>query len=178
MTEHPFPYEGPEELRQPILTALRRVVDPEVALNVVDVGLIYGVTVANGKLHAQVTMTSAACPVTDVILEDIETQLDRDMPPELLIQVELVWSPPLVHRPHERAGSPLHGMVTPPPPSAPMRTRVAPARPRTLAPLVLILVALALVSGITGGLVRAGVPCPPSSRFRVGRGMPRWPTRG
>ena len=93
MTEHPFPYEGPEELRQPILTALRRVVDPEVALNVVDVGLIYGVTVANGKLHAQVT-TSAACPVTDVILEDIETQLDRDMPPELLIQVELVWSPP------------------------------------------------------------------------------------
>ena len=39
-------------------------------------------------------MTSAACPVTDVILEDIETQLDRDMPPELLIQVELVWSPP------------------------------------------------------------------------------------
>ena len=94
MTEHPFPYEGPEELRQPILTALRRVVDPEVALNVVDVGLIYGVTVADGKLHAQVTMTSAACPVTDVILEDIETQLDRDMPPELLIQVELVWSPP------------------------------------------------------------------------------------
>lgn len=94
MTEHPFPYEGPEELRQPILKALRRVVDPEVALNVVDVGLIYGVTVANGKLHARVTMTSAACPVTDVILEDIETQLDRDMPPELLIQVELVWSPP------------------------------------------------------------------------------------
>ena len=94
MTEHPFPYEGPEELRQPILTALRRVVDPEVALNVVDVGLIYGVTVANGKLHARVTMTSAACPVTDVILEDIETQLDRDMPPELLIKVELVWSPP------------------------------------------------------------------------------------
>ena len=41
-----------------------------------------------------------------------------------------------------------------------MRTRVAPARPRTLAPLVLILVALALVSGITGGLVRAGVPLP------------------
>ena len=46
------------------------------ALNVVDVGLIYGVTVADGKLHAQVTMTSAACPVTDVILEDIETQLE------------------------------------------------------------------------------------------------------
>ncbi len=94
MTTPPYPYEGPEELRQPILTALRRVVDPEVALNVVDVGLIYGVTVADGKLNARVTMTSAACPVTDVILEEIETELDRDMPPELLIQVELVWTPP------------------------------------------------------------------------------------
>ena len=94
MSPSPFPYDGPEELRAPILAALRRVVDPEVALNVVDVGLIYGVTVAQGKLHALVTMTSAACPVTDVILEEIETELDRDMPPELLIQVELVWEPP------------------------------------------------------------------------------------
>lgn len=94
MTEAPFPYEGPPELLKPIIAALRRVVDPEVAMNVVDVGLIYGVTVAQGKLHAVVTMTSAACPVTDVILEEIETELDRDMPPELLIQVELVWQPP------------------------------------------------------------------------------------
>ncbi|MBD9390971.1 metal-sulfur cluster assembly factor [Acidovorax sp. ACV01] len=94
MSASPFPYDGPEELRAPILAALRRVVDPEVAMNVVDVGLIYGVTVAQGKLHALVTMTSAACPVTDVILEEIETELDRDMPPELLIQVELVWEPP------------------------------------------------------------------------------------
>ncbi|KRB35380.1 metal-sulfur cluster assembly factor [Acidovorax sp. Root70] len=94
MSEAPFPYDGPEELRQPIVAALSRVVDPEVALNVVDVGLVYGVTVAQGKLHARVTMTSAACPVTDVILEEIEAELDRDMPPELLIQVELVWEPP------------------------------------------------------------------------------------
>jgi len=94
MSASPFPYDGPEELRALILAALRRVVDPEVAMNVVDVGLIYGVTVAQGKLHALVTMTSAACPVTDVILEEIETELDRDMPPELLIQVELVWEPP------------------------------------------------------------------------------------
>ena len=35
-------------------------------------------------------MTSAACPVADLIIEEIETELDRDMPPELLIEVELV----------------------------------------------------------------------------------------
>jgi metal-sulfur cluster biosynthetic enzyme len=90
----PFPYEGPEELRQVVITALRRVVDPEVALNVVDVGLIYGVKIAEGMVHAEVTMTSAACPVADVIIQDIEKELDAVMPPELLVHVELVWYPP------------------------------------------------------------------------------------
>jgi metal-sulfur cluster biosynthetic enzyme len=94
MSQQPFPYQGPEALRQPVVDALRRVVDPEVAMNIVDVGLIYGVTVADGKLHVAVTMTSAACPVADLIVEEIETELDRDMPPDLKIQVELVWEPP------------------------------------------------------------------------------------
>ena len=93
MSSSPFPYRGPEALREPTLRALRRVVDPEVSLNVVDVGLVYGVTVEDGTLHAQVTMTSAACPVTDLILEEIENELDRELPAELLIRVELVWEP-------------------------------------------------------------------------------------
>lgn len=94
MSAQPFPYDGPDELHQPILAALRRVVDPEVALNVVDVGLIYGVTVAHGQVHARVTMTSAACPVTELILEEIETELDKVVPGDLQIRVELVWEPP------------------------------------------------------------------------------------
>ena len=94
MSAAPFPYQGPEALRQPIFDALRRVVDPEVAMSIVDVGLIYGVTVSEGTLHVDVTMTSAACPVADLIIDEIETELDRDLPPELLIQVDLVWEPP------------------------------------------------------------------------------------
>ncbi|MDI1273199.1 metal-sulfur cluster assembly factor [Polaromonas sp.] len=90
----PFPYEGPEALRQPLLEALTRVVDPEVAMSIVDVGLIYGVTVTDGKLHVRLTMTSAACPVADLIIDEVETELDRVAPPELLIEVELVWEPP------------------------------------------------------------------------------------
>jgi metal-sulfur cluster biosynthetic enzyme len=89
-----FPYEGPDELHQPIGDALRRVVDPEVALNIVDVGLIYGVTVSEGMVHVKVTMTSAACPVADVIVQDIENELDAVMPADLLVHVELVWNPP------------------------------------------------------------------------------------
>lgn len=96
MTESkaPFPYEGPDALRQTIVDALTRVVDPEVAMSIVDVGLIYGVTVTDEKLHVRLTMTSAACPVADLIIDEVETELDRVAPPELLIEVELVWEPP------------------------------------------------------------------------------------
>lgn len=89
-----FPFEGPERLRATITEALRRVVDPEMALNILDVGLVYGVTVADGTVHVRLTMTSAACPVTDVIVEEVESELDRALPAELKIGVELVWEPP------------------------------------------------------------------------------------
>lgn len=92
---NPLPaYSGPDALRAPILKALRSVVDPEVAMNILDVGLVYRVTVDERKLHLQVTMTSAACPVADVILDDIESALEHEMPAEIQIEVEVVWEPP------------------------------------------------------------------------------------
>ena len=94
MTAGPFPYEGPAELLPVLVAALERVVDPEVALNIVDVGLVYGARVKDGRLDVDVTMTSAACPVTAVIIGDIENELDQDLPPDLKIHVELVWEPP------------------------------------------------------------------------------------
>ena len=89
-----FAYEGPPELLPAIDAALHLVIDPEVALNIVDVGLVYRVTVAGGRVDVNVTMTSAACPVADVIVEDIEFQLDQSLPGDLEIHVELVWEPP------------------------------------------------------------------------------------
>lgn len=89
-----IPYTGPEAWRQPIADALQNVVDPELALSIVDVGLIYGITVGDAKVHVLLTMTSAACPVTELIVEDVEAALDRVVPPELVIQVELTWVPP------------------------------------------------------------------------------------
>lgn len=89
-----FDYAGPPELLPAIVQALESVVDPEVAMNIVDVGLVYGVKVAEGRVDVDLTMTSAACPVTDILLEDVEDALDRALPPELKIHVELVWEPP------------------------------------------------------------------------------------
>ena len=89
-----YPYTGPEALRKPIEDALRRVVDPEVAMTIVDVGLVYGVTVSDERLHVQLTMTSAACPVTDLIVDEVGAELDRVAPTEMNVDVELVWQPP------------------------------------------------------------------------------------
>ena len=94
MSEERFAYEGPPELLATIVQALERVVDPEVAMNIVDVGLVYTVKVADQRVDVDLTMTSAACPVTDIIVEDVENELDRALPPELKIHVELVWEPP------------------------------------------------------------------------------------
>jgi metal-sulfur cluster biosynthetic enzyme len=89
-----FPYEGPEALRQPLTAALSRVVDPEVSMNIVDVGLVYGVTVDADTVLVLITMTSAACPVIDLIIEDAELELDKVVPAHLKICMELVWEPP------------------------------------------------------------------------------------
>lgn len=94
MTGMAYSYEGPEELRQPILAALRRVVDPEVAMSIVDVGLVYGVTVEAERVKVLLTMTSAACPVVDVIVDDACTELDKVVPVDQRIHVEVVWEPP------------------------------------------------------------------------------------
>lgn len=92
-TDAPFPYAGPAALRQAIEGALGQVVDPEVAMSIVDVGLVYGVTVGDEQVDIVMTMTSAACPVTDVIIGDVEAELDRVVPPQMKIHVELVWEP-------------------------------------------------------------------------------------
>lgn len=106
----PYPYTGPESLRQPILRALSGVVDPELALDIVDIGLVYGVDVDDERVHVRVTMTTAACPVTEVILQDVEDALDRAVPGERRIVVQLVWEPPwTVDRVSERARRFLQG---------------------------------------------------------------------
>lgn len=89
-----FPYRGPVELRQPVYEALRRVVDPEMALTIVDVGLIYGVVIDGDKAAIRITMTSVACPVIDVIIDEVDLELDRTLPRGMAIEIELVWEPP------------------------------------------------------------------------------------
>ena len=72
--------------------ALRDVVDPELGINVVDLGLIYGITV-DGEANAiiDMTLTSAACPLTDVIEEQTAQSLDGIVE---AFRINWVWMPP------------------------------------------------------------------------------------
>jgi metal-sulfur cluster biosynthetic enzyme len=79
---------------QPLLgAALKCVVDPEMALDVVELGLIYRVEVAPALTRVRLTMTSAACPVTEHIVEEVGHAV-RAARPECPVDVELVWDPP------------------------------------------------------------------------------------
>jgi metal-sulfur cluster biosynthetic enzyme len=94
MSASPFPYDGRADLQAPVAAALTRVVDPEVALSIVDVGLIYGVRIDERQAQVRLTMTSAACPVADLIIEEVEDELDRVLPAGCALEVELCWEPP------------------------------------------------------------------------------------
>ncbi|MBL8325375.1 MAG: metal-sulfur cluster assembly factor [Rubrivivax sp.] len=74
--------------------ALRAVQDPEAGMNIVDLGLIYGVTAAQDGVAVQMTMTSAACPVAEMLVDEVREVLRRTLPAGTPVDVELVWDPP------------------------------------------------------------------------------------
>lgn len=80
-------------LQERALTALRDVVDPEVGLNVVDLGLVYGVTADAGRVTVQLTMTTSACPLGEHLQREAEEKL-RAVEGVESATVDLVWEPP------------------------------------------------------------------------------------
>ena len=92
-TAETFVFHGDAALKPRIVEALRRVVDPEMALNVLDLGLVCEVHASPGRVHVLMTMTSAACPVTELILEEVEVRIEQAMPTGTLVDIELVWEP-------------------------------------------------------------------------------------
>jgi len=80
-------------VRKQIADILRHVDDPELGINVVDLGLVYDLQFEDGDLAVEITMTTPACPLSDYIKQGIRhvtgqvKQIDR-------VQIEIVWDPP------------------------------------------------------------------------------------
>ncbi|MBI2306953.1 MAG: metal-sulfur cluster assembly factor [Rhodocyclales bacterium] len=74
--------------------ALRTVVDPEAGMNIVDLGLVYGVDVDPPAVRVLLTLTSPTCPMGDLILDEARQAITACLPDGWTQDVRLVWEPP------------------------------------------------------------------------------------
>ena len=74
--------------------ALRKVVDPEVGINIVDLGLVYAIALDEHGVTVDLTMTSPACPMGESIVAEAEYELSAVLPTRSSVAVNLVWDPP------------------------------------------------------------------------------------
>ena len=79
-----------EEVRR----ALASVEDPEAGMNIVDLGLVYGVSVEHERVRVTMTMTSPACPVAPYLVDEATAAIRAVAPEGMDVNVELVWEPP------------------------------------------------------------------------------------
>lgn len=88
----PLP-DPPDDPEAAVRDLLREVLDPELPISLVDLGLIYGVEVRERTARVKVTFTATACPCMEFIREDIRDRLLRETWLEE-VEVEDVWDPP------------------------------------------------------------------------------------
>jgi metal-sulfur cluster biosynthetic enzyme len=74
--------------------ALKGVEDPEAGMSVLDLGLVYGVAVEEGKVRVEMTMTSPACPAAPYIVDEAAAAIRAIAPEGTDVDVQLVWEPP------------------------------------------------------------------------------------
>jgi metal-sulfur cluster biosynthetic enzyme len=74
--------------------ALRQVDDPEAGMNIVDLGLVYGVEVGADFVKVEMTMTTAACPMAEMLTEQARSVIVSIAPEGTAVDVQLVWDPP------------------------------------------------------------------------------------
>lgn len=84
--------------REQIIKILKEVIDPELAVNIVDLGLVYDIRIAENekRLAVDMTLTSAGCPLGDVIFEEVYHKLTAHFP-NIQLDLNLVWDPPWSH---------------------------------------------------------------------------------
>jgi len=92
--ERPEKDEGDPELQERVLEALKTVQDPEIPVNLVDLGLIYELLVnKDGTVYVEMTLTAPSCPVASALPGQVGDAI-RDVAGVTDVRVKLVWTPP------------------------------------------------------------------------------------
>ena len=85
---------GPDAIRDEVIAQLKTVFDPEIPVNIYELGLIYKVDVAvNGAAQIEMTLTTPMCPAAEVLPPEVETKA-RGVPGVTSVHLDLVWDPP------------------------------------------------------------------------------------
>jgi metal-sulfur cluster biosynthetic enzyme len=87
------PQSSGREIERRVWSALAEIDDPEMPVNLVDLGLIYGLEVGEGTVNLRLTFTAMGCPASDLIVEDIRERLLRE-PGVRQVNIDVVWNPP------------------------------------------------------------------------------------
>ena len=96
LSERPEQVSGEEpggELYEAVITALKEIFDPEIPVNIYDLGLIYGVEINGGHATVSMTLTTPHCPVAESMPAEVELRVGA-VPGIGDAEVNLVWDPP------------------------------------------------------------------------------------
>lgn len=77
-----------------VVEALHSVIDPEIGVNVVDLGLVYGLDVAGGDVRVTLSMTTPTCPLSEYLVDASQQTIARQVPGVGTVVVEIVTDPP------------------------------------------------------------------------------------
>ena len=86
-------HETPTDVAE-IMQLLKSVIDPEAGISIVDMGLIYEVALLDNGVYIKMTMTSAACPMGDLLMEEITHCLRPKFPAPQAIEIDISFDPP------------------------------------------------------------------------------------
>jgi len=76
-----------------VIDALGRVIDPELGIDIVNLGMIYRVDCVGSAVHVELTLTTPGCPLHGSIVAEVESAV-ADLDPQVTVDVQLVWDPP------------------------------------------------------------------------------------
>jgi metal-sulfur cluster biosynthetic enzyme len=77
-----------------VQNALRGVVDPELGVNIVDLGLVYRIEIEETRVRIAMTMTTPACPLVDYLKELVTSAIDEHVPGVSDVEIVIEWEPP------------------------------------------------------------------------------------
>ena len=72
---------------------LEQVLDPEIGINIVDLGLVYLARERDRHIEVQMTLTSRACPMGRLVVDEVRNRIASRFPEATMVNVELVWDP-------------------------------------------------------------------------------------